>query len=153
LSTIIGVFDGKRDAENAMDEIKKSGIKSDEISIVAREDQINEGNDEQDLTNGATTGGTLGGLAGLLAGAGALTIPGIGPVLAAGPLAAGISGLAAGGLTGSLIDLGVDEDRGQYYEGEVRKGAILASVETDQSKVNDVASQMRRNGARDVETH
>ena len=156
MSTIIGVFDDKSDAENSVEDIKNAGITDDKISIVAKEDQVSENEnqeDNQDLTAGATTGGTLGGLAGLMAGAGALTIPGIGPVVAAGPIAAGLSGVAAGGLTGSLVDMGVDQERGQYYEDEVKSGAILATVEADQAKINDVASYMRRNGARDVETH
>jgi hypothetical protein len=107
----------------------------------------------QNLTNGTTTGGTLGGLAGILGGVGAMAIPGIGPILAAGPIAAGLTGAVTGGLAGGLVDLGIPEERGQYYEEEVKKGGILATVEADQDKINDVASYLRSSGARDVETH
>ncbi|MDI3547150.1 MAG: hypothetical protein PWR10_802 [Halanaerobiales bacterium] len=162
MPTVIGVFDDQSQAERAVNEIREAGVTDEEISIAAREDRIkaDEGDEggtgaflNQDVTTGATTGGALGGLAGLMAGAGALAIPGIGPILAAGPIAAGLSGVAAGGLAGSLVDLGIPQDRGEYYENEVGKGSILAVVETDQRKINDVASFMRRNGARDVETH
>ena len=159
MSTVIGVFDNQNDAESAVREVQNLGIDENNISIVAKEDNIeneqagNENVNRQDLTDGAVTGGALGGVAGLLAGAGALTIPGIGPVIAAGPISAGLTGVAAGGLAGSLVDLGVDEERGQHYEKEVKEGAILAAVETDSDNINDIASYMRRNGARDVETH
>lgn len=165
LSTVIGVFDDQNQAERAVNEIKKAGITNDKISIVAKEDQVqnkdthNQGeNDDnnylnQNLTTGTTTGSALGGLAGILGGAGALAIPGVGPILAAGPIAAGLTGAVTGGLTGGLVDLGVPKQRGEYYEEEVKKGGILATVETDQNQINDVASYMRRSGARDVETH
>ena len=157
MANVIGVFDDRGNAENAVNEIRDAGITDDKISIVAREHQVqdndNQTSNQNDVTTGATTGGALGGIAGLMAGAGALTIPGIGPILAAGPLAAGLSGVAAGGLTGSLVDLGLDRERSQFYEDEVRSGSILATVETDQSQINDVASYLKRNGAREVETH
>ncbi len=166
MSTVIGVFDDQNQAERTVNEIRKAGITDDKISIVAKKDQVqsetdNRGNRSdndnnylnQNLTTGTTTGGSLGGLAGLLGGAGALAIPGVGPILAAGPIAAGLTGAVTGGLAGGLVDLGIPQQRGQYFEEEVKKGGILASVEADQSKINDVASYMRRNGARDVETH
>jgi len=162
MSTVIGVFNNRDQAEKAVNQIRDAGISNNEISIVARREVFNrnKGDDheagsffDQNVTTGAATGGTLGGLAGLMVGAGALAIPGIGPVLAAGPIAAGLSGVAAGGLAGSLVDMGIPEDRGEHYEQEVGKGGILAVVETDDDKISDVGSFMRDNGARDVETH
>jgi len=159
VSTVIGIFDDRSQAENAMHEIRNAGITDDEISIVAKEDIVKDegeqdrGNLTGEISRGATTGGTIGGLAGLIAGAGALTIPGIGPIVAAGPIAAGLTGVAAGGITGSLVDMGIPEDRGEYYEEEVKKGSIVATVEADKAKINEVASYMRRNQARDVEIH
>ncbi len=155
MSTVIGVFDDQRSAENAVNEIRNAGITDDNISIIAREESIdnNQRGNNQDLTDGATTGGAIGGLAGLMAGAGALTIPGVGPIIAAGPIAAGLTGVAAGGITGSLIDMGIDEERGQYYENEVEKGAILATVEANRNKTDEVTSFFENNGARDVEIH
>jgi len=102
---------------------------------------------------GTTVGGTLGGLAGIAAGAGALVIPGIGPILAVGPLAAGLTGAAAGGLTGALVDMGIPEDRGNYYEEQVKQGNILAVVESKENMVDEVSDVMRKNDARDVERH
>ncbi len=158
MSTVIGVFDDRSQAENSMNEIRNAGITEDEISVIAKEGIVRGDEDENNgitggISRGATTGGTIGGLAGLIAGAGALTIPGIGPIVAAGPIAAGLTGVAAGGITGSLVDMGIPEDRGEYYENEVKKGSIIATVEADRAKVNEVASFMRKNQARDVEIH
>lgn len=81
---------------------------------------------------GAATGGVLGGALGLLAGIGALAIPGVGPLIAAGPLLAALSGAAAGatvgGIAGSLIGLGVPELEAKRYENSISEGNILISV-------------------------
>ncbi len=155
---VIGVFDEQSQAEKAVDEIKSQGISDGEISIAAKEDSISreEGDSsylDQDLTTGAGIGGSLGGVAGLMTGVGALAIPGIGPLLAAGPIAAGLTGAAAGGLAGGLVDMGIPEERGDYYESQVKEGAILAIVESEQDEIDQIASLMRDQGARDVETH
>ena len=66
-----------------------------------------DGNGADDRAEGAATGGgigaALGGAAGVLAGLGLMAIPGVGPVVAAGWLAAMLTGAAAGGLAGGLI--------------------------------------------------
>ncbi|MHB8927755.1 MAG: hypothetical protein ACYC9Q_08875 [Bacillota bacterium] len=107
----------------------------------------------ENVSEGVTTGGTIGGLAGLLAGAGALAIPGIGPLLAAGPIAGALTGVVTGGVAGGLIDYGIPEERGQHYEEQVKQGHILALVKTSEDKVNQAALIFRQNGATDVETH
>ncbi|MGM0409839.1 MAG: general stress protein [Bacillota bacterium] len=154
MSTVIALFDDRSQAERAVKEIKDVGISEREISIVSKEENFGDENDQgMKMTTGATTGGTIGGLAGLMAGAGALAIPGIGPILAAGPIAAGLTGMAAGGLIGGLADLGIPRERGEHYENELKSGSILTAVKTGSDKVEKVANSMRKNGARDVETH
>ncbi len=155
MSTVIGVFDDQRSAENALNELEGAGIGQEDVSIIAKEDTIQGGGaeGENDLTTGITAGGAIGGLTGLLAGAGALTIPGIGPILAAGPIAAGLTGVAAGGLAGSLVDLGVDAERGEHYEQQVQQGRILATVEVTEEKTEEISNYLRQHGAREVEAH
>lgn len=152
--TLIGVFNSRSQAERAVVELQKRGLTGDEISIVSREDRVrgDRGKGSQDLSEGAYAGGVLGGLAGLLAGAGALAIPGIGPIVAAGPIAGAITGAVGGGIAGGLLDLGIPEERGRYYENRVKEGSILAIVKSSGDKVNDAADVFRRNGAQDVET-
>lgn len=159
MSTVVGLFDDRGQAEKAVDEIKNAGIRQGKISIVGKEDRLRGSQENRNnmsggkMTTGATTGGTLGGLAGLLAGAGTLAIPGVGPILAAGPIAAGLTGVAAGGVAGGLVDMGIPKERGEHYEKELKNGSLLAAVEADGTKVEEVASFMRNNGARDVESH
>jgi len=159
MSTVIGIFDDKGSAERALREIENLGFTEEEVSLVAKEDE-QEGQDnsylDQDLTNGAATGGALGGIAAIAASVGALAIPGIGPILAAGPIAAGLTGAAAGGIAGSLVDMGIPQERGDYYEGEIKKGKILAAVDlmdADEGEIEDIRSIFDDNGAKDVETH
>jgi len=111
---------------------------------------------DQNLADGAATGGAIGGLAGIAASLGALTIPGIGPILAAGPIAAGLTGVAAGGIAGSLVDMGIPQERGDYYENEVKSGKILAAVDlmdADDAEIEEISSIFHDYGANDVEVH
>jgi tetrahydromethanopterin S-methyltransferase subunit C len=95
---------------------------------------------------GAGAGGVLGGTLGLLAGIGALAIPGVGPLIAAGPVLAALSGAAAGaavgGLTGALVGLGIPELEARAYEGKVKSGNILIAVHTDAREAEKAAEQI-----------
>lgn len=88
-----------------------------------------------------------------MASAGALAIPGIGPIIAAGPLAAALSGAVAGGLAGGLLDMGIPEDRGRQLEEDVKQGRVLCVVEADGGRAEEAAQILRAAGARNVETH
>ncbi|WP_018250177.1 general stress protein [Orenia marismortui] len=158
---VLGLFNDQEAAKSAISSIKDLGISEDKISLVAKngEDQDIEagaemGAEGQNLVDGTTTGGAIGGVAGVLASAGLLAIPGLGPVLAAGPIAAGLTGAAAGGVTGGLVDYGIDQQEGERYAGEVEGGNILVAVEdTEQEKINDVAAKLKDAGSYDVATH
>lgn len=162
MSTVIGVFKQAEAAEKAVKALREQGFNENEISIIARDDgktvkkDMEVGGDlgsTDGIGDGAAMGGALGGMAGLLAGVGALAIPGIGPIVAAGPLAGVLSGAVTGGVAGGLIDLGIPEERGQEYEQKLKTGAILAVIETSDEKVNEASEILRNNGAKDVEAH
>src|SRR5581483_11478438 len=106
-------------------------------------------------TTGATTGGATGGVIGLLAGIGALAIPGVGPLIAAGPIMAALAGAGVGGtlggLTGALVGMGIPEYEAKRYEGRVKEGGILLSVHCDDSKWTKRAKEiLEQTGAEDV---
>jgi hypothetical protein len=164
VATVIGTFDTERQAEKAVKHMRDNGFEDNEISIIARDksdiagrgDTDTEAGDEDmgmgSLATGTAWGGALGGIAGLLAGAGALAIPGIGPIIALGPLAATLSGVVAGGIVGGLVDLGIPQDRSDFYEEEVKRGKILAVIDTD-DKVEEAESILKEFGANDVESY
>lgn len=151
---VIGVFDSRSSAEKAVNELRSQGFTTEEINVVSKGGKG--GNTEMvndDITDGALTGGTLGGIGGLIVGAGALAIPGIGPIVAAGPIAAALSGAVAGGIAGGLIDWGIPAEVSRRYEQSVAQGGILAVIRTQSNKVNQAAQVLRQNGAKDVESH
>jgi uncharacterized membrane protein len=153
--TVIGVFESRGRAENAVNTLRKQGFTTEEINIVSKKqrNQDQDGTYDDDITDGTLTGGTLGGIGGLLMGAGALMLPGLGPILAVGPITAAVGGAIAGGIAGGLIDWGIPAEASQRYEQEVAHGSILAIIRTDSAKVNSAAQILRQNGAKDVENH
>lgn len=139
---IVGVFTAEYEASKAIEELKRHGCQTDDISIIARnkKDTDSISNDTgtqvpEGITSGAATGGMLGGVMGLLMGIGALAIPGIGPIIAAGPIAATLAGAAvgagAGGLVGGLIGLGIPKEEAEGYDRHVSEGHILVMVDVE----------------------
>lgn len=139
---IVGVFAAEYEASRAIEELKRQGCRTEDISIIARNNESADTlRDEsgtqapERIATGAATGGLLGGLTGLLMGIGALAIPGIGPIIAAGPLAATLAGAAigasSGGLVGGLIGLGIPEEEAKRYDNYVGEGHILVMVDVE----------------------
>ncbi len=161
--TIAAVFDNQNYAENAAKQIKEQGLRTEDISIVAKENmgavgqqggRFTGGREINDnISDGVMTGGVLGGLAGLLIGAGSMAVPGLGIIAAAGPITGLISGAVTGGIVGGLVDLGIPENRGKQYESDIRAGKILFTMKTDENNVDSVASILRNNGAISVDTY
>jgi len=159
--TVISTFNSRDTADRAVSDLRSKGFDR-EISIVAKDDQKNQTQRRDDnalhmgsdtVFDGTATGGVIGGLAGLAAGAGALAIPGIGPILAAGPIAGLLSGAATGGIAGGLADWGIPAERSRYYEDRVKQGNVLVSVRADDKKANDAVNILRSYGSQDVEIH
>jgi len=95
---------------------------------------------------GGSVGLGTGAVLGLLAGIGALAIPGVGPLIAAGPIMGALSGAAVGaatgGLAGALIGLGIPEYEAKRYEGKIVGGSALISVHTESSEAVDQAKKI-----------
>lgn len=159
MATVVGLFDSRMQAERAVQMLRDSGYRPEDISIVMRDRA--EARDMQEATGvgGATTagvvgGGLLGGLAGFLVGIGALAIPGIGPIIAAGPLVAALTGGAigatAGGLIGALVDAGVPEEEARYYQTGVERGGILLAVKVPDGQEAQARTILQQAGMRNV---
>ncbi|HEX9117582.1 MAG TPA: general stress protein, partial [Anaerolineae bacterium] len=115
---VVALYRELNTAEEVVRELVDNGFRREDIGLVA---QNREGTEIASGTSpepggantaaGAGAGAVLGGLAGLVVGLGALAIPGIGPIIAAGPLATALAGAGigavAGGLIGALTSAGV----------------------------------------------
>lgn len=178
--TIVGLFDNFNDAENVVRDLENANFAKNDISIVANQTA------HAATTGGATTGGAttgtggtqtgtgaahgaeagavIGGVTGLLVGLGALAIPGIGPVLAAGPLAAALGttlgatatgaaiGAVGGGLIGALTHAGVPKEEAQYYTEGVRRGGTLVTVNSPDDRAQEAVDIMNGRGAVDIDS-
>jgi uncharacterized protein (TIGR02271 family) len=137
--TTVGVFENRAAAERAVADLRKAGYRDDQIGLVAKDadgstvrtDGAGETHAGEGALIGTAAGAGVGGLVGLGVLAG--VIPVIGPVLAIGTLgtillnAAG--GAALAGLAGALVGMGIPEEDAKYYEGEVKAGRYLVTVE------------------------
>ncbi|MFA6965644.1 hypothetical protein [Bosea sp. (in: a-proteobacteria)] len=126
--TITRSYDSYETAAAVVEQLEVAGIAADDISVVGRDERAKDSN----AAEGAGIGAGIGGAAGLLAGLGMLAIPGVGPVVAAGWLAAtaagAVAGAAAGGLVGSFTSAGVSEEDAHYHAETVRRGGTVVSV-------------------------
>ena len=138
--TVVSLFHDPAQAELAIGDLKTAGFTDRQIGVLMqdREQEQRLAHDTgtkagEGAAAGAVSGGVFGGLLGLLAGVGALAIPGIGPVIAAGTIASTLAGAgigaAAGGLIGALIGMGIPEEEARYYESGLREGGILVTVD------------------------
>ncbi|RXT28764.1 hypothetical protein B5P46_08325 [Rhizobium leguminosarum] len=147
MKTVTGLFDDYSDARSAVSKLEAAGIPSNDISIVSNKaGRIDRDNDvAEDAATGAGIGAAVGGAGGLLTGLGLMAIPGVGPVVAAGWLAAtaagavagAVAGGAAGGLIGALTDSGVPEDDAHLYAEGVRRGGSLVTAKVDDARASE----------------
>jgi hypothetical protein len=135
-TAVAGTFEDRAAAYSAVELLLTAGVPVSDLSLIVRdtdegaEPAVQEGPTAARV--GMTTGGLLGALGGLLVGLGALTVPGVGPVLATGPLSVALGGAAlgaaAGGLLGVLVDLGIPEEVATAYLAHLERGHVLLTV-------------------------
>jgi hypothetical protein len=158
--TIVGLFENRVQAQQLVQQLRALNIAGEDISVMSRGDSADDsagGDRASGVAIGAGAGAALGGLGGLLVGLGALAIPGIGPVLAAGPIAAALAGAglgaAAGGVIGALTELGIPEEDAHVWAEGVRRGGTLVTVHADDEMADEIMALMARHGAIDVDEH
>ncbi len=159
---IVGIFETENQAINVVNRLKEIGYHEDDITVVAKDDDKMERLDDATDINtktqgdtgakvgaGAAIGGALGGIAAALPALGLLAVPGIGPLLAAGPIATILAGVVAGGvaggLVGALVELGVREEDAKEYEQQIEQGKILILVENREDQRNEVHRTFKQN--------
>lgn len=162
--SVFCIVSSRDQADAVVSRLKIAGFSNNDISVLlpdrtgTRDFALEKGTKAPEgAVTGAGTGAVLGGALGWLAGIGALAIPGVGPFIAAGPIAAALSGAAVmgalGGVTGALVGLGVPEYEAKRYEGKIKEGGILISVHTnDSEEVNRAEEIFEQADAMDIAT-
>ncbi len=164
--TITALFDDKAVARGAVNELVDSGFDSNQISLISQADSNEATTPTTNLHASATTetktivhdagiGAVVGGAGGLILGLAALAIPGIGPVIAAGPIVAALAGLgvgaATGGLVGAMEDMGLSYEQLEYYAEGVRRGNTLVTVHADEANIDKAQEIIKRHHPVDLE--
>ncbi len=159
---VFGIYKNREEAENAVDRICRAGFSHDDISVLLLSNRsakvfAHERNTKapEGATTGVTAGGVVGGTVGFLAGIGALSIPGFGPFIAAGPILASLAGLGAGGavggLIGALVGFGIPEYEAKRYEVRVNGGGALLSVRcAELGDIPTAKNLLKHTGAEDI---
>jgi len=162
-STVVGVFEDRRHADQAVAELKRAGFRDDQIGVAMRQTGGSTGAEataesgETYAEEGAATGLLAGLGLGALAGLGVLSgvIPVIGPAIAGGTLGILISNAAAGaaaaGLAGALIGYGIPEEEAQYYHSEFEAGRTIVTITAD-GRYDEAYAILQRHGAYDMST-
>lgn len=159
--TVIGTYTNLDSAYEVVNRLVDAGFHRNSISVIANDPDekyasyVDQSGDLDDTAKGAGFGAAIGGLGGLLLGLGALAIPGVGPVIAAGPLAAALAGAGigavTGGMIGALIDLGIPEETAHVYAESVRRGNVLVAAQVADDRANEATRIMQNSGLIDIE--
>ncbi|MHC5935805.1 general stress protein [Nostoc sp.] len=162
----VGVFTHRRDAEQALHELRDSGLAMEKVSVVVQnadrnhqiaDDQIKERTGDkadEGATVGGLSGGAVGGLTGLLVGLGTLAIPGVGPIMLAGAAATALVttlvgasiGAATGTFAGALVGWGMSEEQARTYNERVEYGDYLIIVDCTSLEIAKVQAILQRWG-------
>lgn len=170
MKNVVGMFDNINDAQAVVRDLHAVGVDKADISFAGRDqdaatmesnEYIGDGHSEaaEGAGFGATGGTVVGGLTGLLVGLGALAIPGIGPVIAAGSIATALGsaalgagiGAAAGGLLGALVGAGIPEEDANIYSEGIRRGGALVMARVDDNLVETTLDIMEHHNVVDID--
>ena len=156
---VLALFDDAATAARAAKALRQQGIPRERVSIVARtHDEEGAVAEAADASPGSeiedsAPASRLGELGAHVLSAMALVMPGIGPIVADGPLAAGLgeaAGHLAGGLARTLTRAGLPEAAAASWERRIDEGAFLLGAHTDPQSADAIRDTMQRNGATSV---
>lgn len=174
MSEVVALFSNESDAERAMGELYSRGYNAETVGYVNRHrapdgeiitdetyDADDMGETEKGVTGGAVGGAAVGAGSSLLASAGMLLIPGIGPFLAAGSLAATLAatavgaagGAAIGGAAGAIFGDSSDDEVARRYRTGVEGGNAMVTVHYSEGQRDTVVDMLRSAGATDVDVY
>lgn len=165
--TVHALFEDHHAADRAYRALRAAGFDPDDISLLAREAALSAVYDRKTSAGeaaegaglGALAGGATGGILGVLAGLGAIVIPGLGPVLATGTVAAALAsaaggagvGAAVGGILGAAMSLAIPEADAHVYAEGVKQGGVLVVAQVADGRAGEVQAILEQNGALDTD--
>lgn len=172
LKTVVALFDDLAQARAAVQDLRDAGYQDNEVSLAANaaadeysrlfdeNGKYYQGSDvyseQTPAVVGAEVGALVGGLGGLLLSLTFLPIPGVGPIIAAGPITAtlvgAIGGALAGGLIGALTTLGVPEEHAEVYAEGLRRGGTLVVIKTAEDRLGPASEILNSHAPINVET-
>jgi len=161
MKTVVGLFDTRPEAENAIQRLQANGIGTEGIGIAMKDTReaadLVEVTGAEDLsaegaTAGVISGAAVGTLVGLALVGSTLVLPGVGTFLIGGPLAAALTGAgigaASGGLLGGLIGAGIPEHEAGHYAAGIEAGSILVSATVPDDQAATVILLFEEAGSR-----
>jgi hypothetical protein len=159
---VFGIYTSRSGVENTVSALKDAGFANTDVSILFPEslgtsELATEKSSKapEGAAAGAGSGLLLGGALGWFIGVGALAIPGVGPLIAAGPILAALAGAgigsAVGGVAGAVVGMGIPEYEAKKYEARVSGGNILLSVHCESTAQRErVKEVLQQTGAEDI---
>jgi len=161
-TAVFGIYRDREGVERAGDILRRAGFRNTGISELFPENEgtkdfaVEKGTEAPECTlAGAGTGAAFVGALGWLVGVGALSVPGLDPVLSAGPIVGALAGMGAGGvvggLIGALVGFGMPEYEAKRHERQIRRGGILMAVQCDNpDRVKRAKDILKETGAEDI---
>jgi hypothetical protein len=167
---VVGLFNAPADAQRAIADMIEGGFRREKISLISPDSaqathvkvEGREVEHIEDMAIGAVGGGLLAGIIGVLVGNILLGIPGLGPLLEAGPLGATLgatgvtmvlgaaAGALLGGILGALTWASITTDEARFYEAFVQRGGALVMVQAARTEEERAAEILHRDGALDA---
>ncbi len=154
MHTVIGVLSSVEAARRLVEDLVEQGVARDHIGLLSKEPVELEGDVPSRALEGAGAGAALGALGGLGLALMSLSVPGVGPAVALGTLAATLGGAGAGafagGLMGALADLGLEVDDARLFAEALERGGVLVTAYVEAEERARVAELFRRHGVEEV---
>jgi uncharacterized membrane protein len=153
--TVTALYENMATAQTVVNDLVEAGFDREQISVAAQDAQdtslLHTGSRDEAvtaITHDTEIGAVVGGIGGLAVGLAALAIPGIGPFVAAGPIASALAGLgvgaATGGLLGAMHDVGVSNERAEYYAEGIREGHVLVTIQAPDRRAEEAQDIVNR---------
>jgi uncharacterized membrane protein len=165
-NSVVAIFESHNQAEDAVRELQQSGVNMKRLSIVGKDFHTDEHvvgyyNTGERMMYWGKMGAFWGGLWGMLFGSAFFFVPGVGPLIVAGPLVAWIVGALEGAammggisvLGAALVSIGIPKDSVLQYEESVKAGKFLLVLHGTPEEVERAKDRLDSTAATETTVH